>query len=139
MNYSKNYLKVSTIVYPPKLNMYRSILMLNGQQKTEVAIATNDSALRLYEFYINKSTWKHFNPTDYVKIGENLGWTGRKTESNKTLLTKAKYLLIKKDTLKDGAKIYRILLGKQIIEHYLETKELPSNIESFTYKEETFN
>ena len=136
MNYSENYLKVGTIVYPPKLTQYRNLFMLTPDQKTEVAKLTNDSALRLYEFFITKKSWKHFNPTDYERIGKVLGWTARKTESNKTLLTKANYLLIKKDTLKDSTKIYRVLLGKPIIEHYNETNEFPSDTEAFTYRED---
>ena len=61
MNYNKNYLKVGAITYTPKLKIYRSILMLTLEQKNEVAMSTNDSALRLYEYYIDKKTWKHFN------------------------------------------------------------------------------
>jgi hypothetical protein len=134
MNYSKNYLNLGTVVYPPKLKMVRSILMLTEDQKREIASDTNDSCLRLYEFYINKKTWKHFNPTDYGKIGEALGWTARKTESSKTILVKHKYLLIKKDTLKDKTRIYRVLLGKDIVKHYLDTKEFPIDSEAFIFK-----
>ena len=108
--------------------------MLTEDQKRELASNTNDSCLRLYEFFINKKTWKHFNPTDYQRIGEALGWSARKTESSKTMLVKAGYLLIKKDTLKDKTKIYRVLLGKEMVDHYLITKEFPTDTEALVFE-----
>ena len=133
MNYNKNYLKVGAITYTPKLKICRSILMLTLEQKNEVAMSTNDSALRLYEYYIDKKTWKHFNPIDYTKVGKELGWTASKTEKCKTMLTKEGFLVIKKDTLKDGAKIYRILLGKELVRKYNETNEFPDDNETIKY------
>ena len=133
MNYSKNYLKVGAITYTPKLKLHRSVLMLTLEQKNEIANATNDSALRLYEFYIDKKTWKHFNPLDYEKVGRELGWTASKTEKCKIMLVKSGFLVIKKDTLKDGAKIYRILLGKELVKKYNETNEFPDDNETIKY------
>lgn len=135
MNYSSNYLKVGAIVYPPKLKMNRSVLMLTLEQRNEVARATNDSALRLYEYYIEKKTWKYFNPLDYEKIGSRLGWSASKTEKCKTMLTKEGFLLVKKDTLKDGTKIYRILLGKELINVYNETNEFPDDSQAIRYSD----
>ena len=57
MNYNKNYLKVGAITYTPKLKLHRSVLMLTLEQKNEIANATNDSALRLYEYYIDKKNF----------------------------------------------------------------------------------
>ena len=133
MNDSKNYLKVGAITYTPKLKLHRSVLMLTLEQKNEIANATNDSALRLYEFYIDKKTWKHFNPLDYEKVGRELGWTASKTEKCKIMLVKSGFLVIKKDTLKDGAKIYRILLGKELVKKYNETNEFPDDNETIKY------
>ena len=39
----------------------------------------------------------------------------------------------KKDTLKDGAKIYRILLGKELVRKYNETNEFPDDNETIKY------
>lgn len=128
MNYSKNYLNIGAITYPPKLKMVRSILMLTQEEERQVVLDTNDSCLRLYKLYIDKKNWKHFNPTDYEKIGEVLGWTAAKTEKCKTMLIAAEYLLLKKDTLNDGTKIYRILLGKDIVQQYKKTKVFPDEV-----------
>ncbi len=144
---NKNYLSVGAIAYPPKLKMRSNVLMLTLDQKNEVANATNAECLRLYEFYIDKKNWKHFNPTDYVKIGKSLDWTESKTKKCKDMLTKAKYLLVKKDTLKDSTKLYRILIGKEVVKLYHETKQFPSSTdhepeskkEKITYDEEGMN
>ena len=136
MNYSINYLELGAITYPPKLKMYRSILMLTAEQKNEVVKATNDSALRLYEYYINKKSWKHFNPLNYKSIGRALTWSASKTEKCKGMLVKEGYLLIKKDTLPDGTKIFRILLGKDVVSLYKLTNKFPSSEENIIYNEE---
>ena len=125
-NYSKNYFNVGLIVYPPKLQMYRSVLMLTPEQTRELAIDTSDSAIRLYNYYISKRGWKHFNPLSYTEIGNDLGWTARKTETQKAKLVNAGYLLVIKDTLKDKTIIYRVLLGKDIVSHYNQTGEYPA-------------
>ena len=125
MNYSDNYLKKGLIMYPPKLKMIRSVLMLTEDDRREVVIATNDSALRLYEYYISKRGWKHFSPIAYEAIGKDLGWSRSKTEKTKTMLIKAGYLLILKDTLKDHSLIYRVLLGKPVVTHYKDTGNFP--------------
>ena len=49
------------------------------------------------------------------------------------MLTKEGFLVIKKDTLKDGAKIYRILLGKELVRKYNETNEFPDDSETIKY------
>ena len=103
--------------------------MLTADQENEVASDTNDSALRLYKYYIHKKNWKHFVPTDYTRIGKALNWSPSKTEKCKTMLIKAGYLLLKKDTLSDGTKIYRILVGKEIVNEYVNTKKFPAEKE----------
>jgi len=132
METKNNYLEVSAISYPPKLKLYRGILMLTLEDKNKLVGDTNDSALRLYEYYIGKQKWKHFNPTSYCEIGKALNWSASKTESVKNKLVKAGYVLIKKDTLKDGTKIYRVLLGKEMVHLYNTTKEFPSREETVT-------
>lgn len=139
MSRNKNYLDVSAVAYPPKLHKPRSLLVLTLEQKNEVATATNDACLRLYELYIYKQNWKHFNPTDYKRLGEALEWTESKTKKCKDMLTKAGFLFIKKDTLPDSTKIYRIFLGKEVVNLYKETKQLPSEREGFTYDKDGLN
>ena len=136
MSHNKNYLDVSAVAYPPKLKMFRSVLMLTLEQQNEIATETNDACLRLYEFYIHKKNWKHFNPTDYEVIGKALQWTASKTKKCKDMLTKAGFLYIKKDTLQDSTRVYRIFIGKEVVSLYKETKQLPSNHEEFTYDAE---
>jgi len=132
MNYSKNYLNVSSITYPPKLKMYRSILLLTPEEETELSKATNDSCVRLFNYYISRRTYKYFIPTDYGKIGEALGWTASKTEKCKSMLIKAGYLLVKKDTLRDKTLVYRVLLGQDMVNYYLEYKRFPDDSLTFT-------
>jgi hypothetical protein len=136
MNNNTNYLSLGVIVYPPKLKMYKSLLMLTTEDKNEVSILTNDSALRLYEYYISKKSWKHFNPTDYARIGKELGWSPSKTEKCKTMLVKAGFVLIKKGSLSDGVTIYRILLGKPLVEKYHESNTFPTSEETIHYTKE---
>ncbi len=124
-NYSDNYLNKALVVYPPKLKMHRSYLMITEQEETEIASLTNDSALRLYKYYIVKRGWKHFNPLDYTKIGKHLGWSKAKTEKTKGMLVKKGLLLIIKDTLNDGTLLYRVLLGQDIIDTYNKTGIFP--------------
>lgn len=125
-DYSQNYLNIGLITYPPKLKMYRSVLMITPEQTRQLSIDTSDSAVRLYNFYIDKRGWKHFNPLDYKQIGLALGWTARKTETQKAKLQEAGYLLVIKDTLKDKTIVYRVLLGKDIVSHYKETGNYPA-------------
>ena len=125
MNYSDNYLNISLVTYTPKLKQFRNHLMLSQEDKNHIATKTNDSALRLYEYYIDKRGWKHFNPTDYERIANDLQWSKAKTEKTKTMLIKAGLLLILKDTLKDKSIIYRVLLGENIIDIYNKTGEFP--------------
>ena len=133
MQHKNNYLDVSAVAYPPQLKLFRSVLMLTLEQQNEIANATNDACLRLYEYYIQKKQWKHFNPTDYERIGAGLSWTPSKTKKCKDMLTKAGYLHIKKDTLPDKTKIYRIFLGKEIVDLYKNTKQLPPSKEEIVY------
>lgn len=99
--------------------------MITMEEETEIAKITNDSAVRLYKFYIDKKGWKHFNPIDYKKIGDVLGWSKAKTEKTKAMLVKAGLIKIIKDTLKDGTQLYRLLIGKEIVNHYNNTGEFP--------------
>jgi len=124
-NYSDNYLNKALVVYPPKLKMHRSYLMITEQEETEIASLTNDSALRLYKYYVLKRGWKHFNPLDYTRIGEDLGWSKAKTEKTKGMLAKKGLLLIIKDTLNDGTLLYRVLLGQDIVNNYNKTGKFP--------------
>ena len=113
--------------------------MITAQEETQVAKDTSDSAVRLYKYYIDRRGWKHFNPLDYKKIGEALGWTTRKTETHKAKLVSAGYLVIVKDTLNDGTKLYRLLLGKDIVSKYKKTgtfPELSGSIEDFDFGED---
>ena len=100
--------------------------MLTTKETRQLSIDTSDSAVRLYNYYIDKRGWKHFNPLDYPRIGNDLGWTARKTETQKAKLVDAGYLLVVKDTLKDKTTIYRVLLGKDIVAHYEETGNYPA-------------
>lgn len=136
MERKNNYLEVSAVAYPPKLKLFRSILMLTLEQQNEIAEETNDACLRLYEFYIQKKGWKHFNPTDYATVGSALRWSASKTKKCKDMLVKAGYLYIKKDTLPDNTRIYRIFLGKDVVSLYRETKKLPSEKEDIIYDED---
>jgi hypothetical protein len=125
LNYNDNYLKKGLIVYPPELQMKRSVLMLSKDDRRELIQEVGDSALLLYEFYIEHKGWRHFNPLDYASIGSKIGWTARKTENTKGKLVKSGYLLVIKDTLKDSSVIYRVLLGKRIVDLYNKTGTFP--------------
>ena len=125
MEYNNNYFKMSLNTYPPKLKMYRSVLMLTPEDRNEVALLTNDSALRLYEYYIAKKGWHHFNPTNYKAIGADLAWSEAKTIKNKAKLVKAGLLAIIKDTLNDKTVLYRVLLGLDMVAKYKKTGEIP--------------
>lgn len=136
MNYKSNYLNTSTIIYPPRLKYFKNILMLTLEEKNQIATDTNDSCLRLFEYYTHKNNYKHFNPLDYESIGKNLNWTASKTRKCKEMLSKAGYLYVKKDTLPDSTKIYRLFLGKEIVSLYLETKVLPKSKEEIIYDQQ---
>ena len=121
-NYNKNYLNVTSKVYPPSTEYLRYMksgeYMFKDEYKRELITELGDSAYLLFEFFYSRRKYNYFIPTDNTEIGKQIGWTSSKVERIKGQLVEKGYLLILKDTAKDGSKFYRILLGNKIVEHY---------------------
>ena len=139
-NYSVNYLEITTKTYSPKqdnLRYYRSgTYMFSKKYKAQVIKDVGDAGLILLEYFYDMRTYAHFNPTDNKRIANDLNWTASKVARVKTVLTSNEYLLILKDTNKDGSKLYRILLGKDLVQHYKVTNNL-SNIKAVSFQNTT--
>jgi hypothetical protein len=120
--YSKNYLKAVSKTYPPSGDNLKFIrageYMFTEDYKRELIFNLGDSGYILFDFFYSRKKYNYFVPTDNTYIANQLGWTDSKVERIKTLLVKEGYLLLLKDTVKDGSKFYRILLGKDIVDHY---------------------
>lgn len=120
--YSKNYLKAVSKTYPPSGDNLKFIrageYMFTEEYKRELISNLGDSGYILFDFFYSRKKYNYFTPTDNTYIANQLGWTDSKVERIKTLLVKEGYLLLLKDTVKDGSKFYRILLGKDIVDHY---------------------
>jgi len=126
-NYSDNYLNVTTKTYPPSqrnLRYIRSDYMFTMDYKRKVIKEVGDSACILLEFFYDRRKYNYFKPTDNQYIADSLSWNKKKVERVKTTLVKNDYLLILKDKAKDGTQFYRVLLGKDIVEHYKDTGEI---------------
>lgn len=120
--YSENYLKAVSKTYPPSGDNLKFIrageYMFTEEYKRELISNLGDSGYILFDFFYSRKKYNYFVPTDNTYIANQLGWTDSKVERIKTLLVKEGYLLLLKDTVKDGSKFYRILLGKDIVDHY---------------------
>lgn len=120
--YSENYLKAVSKTYPPSGDNLKFIrageYMFTEDYKRELISNLGDSGYILFDFFYSRKKYNYFVPTDNTYIANQLGWTDSKVERIKTLLVKEGYLLLLKDTVKDGSKFYRILLGKDIVDHY---------------------
>ena len=69
---------------------------LTGEQRKEIILMCGDSALILYEYYVNKGSVPDFAFSD-TKSGRALGWTVAKTQRIRLILEKAGYLRRVKD------------------------------------------
>jgi hypothetical protein len=131
--YNTNYLKVVSKMYLPSgdyLRYTRGEYMLTPRVKYEIIELTkSDSAVILYEYFYENRKRNHFSPTDDESIGRILSWSPSKVSRIKSLLKKHKYLLVLKDTVKDGTIIYRTILNPGLISFYEKHNELPNNID----------
>ena len=122
--YSENYLKAVSKTYPPSGDNLKFIrageYMFTEEYKRELISNLGDSGYILFDFFYSRKKYSYFTPTDNEYIAKQLGWTSSKVERLKTTLVKEGYLLLLKDTVKDGSKFYRILLGKDIVNHYIQ-------------------
>lgn len=130
-NYSSNYLKVTSKTYSPHHSNMKSVakgsLMFKEDYKRRLIQELGDSEYLLLEYFHSRKSYNFFVPTDDTAIAKDIGWTASKVKRIKTDLVKAEYLLILKDTAKDGAKFYRIILGKELVEHYHTSGMLPDD------------
>ncbi len=131
-NYNDNYLKVVSKMYAPssdKLRYMRGVYMLGLKEKYKIVKEIGSDAAILYEYFYEKRTYNYFAPTNDVKIGEDIGWSKSKVTRIKSLLKKARLLLILKDTGKDGTIFYRTLLNSDLIDYYNEHNTLPTDLD----------
>lgn len=127
-DYNQNYLKQTAKIYPPKSRNLKKITgayMFTAEYKHTLISTLGDSEYILFEFLYSRKTYNYFIPTDNKAMADAIGWTESKVERIKSNLTKAGYLLILKDTAKDGAKFYRVLLGKELVSFYKEHNHFP--------------
>jgi len=103
--------------------------MLKLDYKYQLVKELGDSCAILYEFFYEKRRYNHFSPTDDAAIGRTLGWTASKVTRIKSQLKKANYLHIVKGSTSTGVTLYQVLLGKDIIMHYLATGEVAGDLE----------
>ena len=122
--YSENYLNITCKTYPPHSD-YRKYIrggyVLKVEYRKELMQELGDSGFILFQYYYDHSTYNYFKPDDNKKISDDLGWSTKKVERIRKVLKDKKYLMVLKDTSKDGSKYYRVLMGKGIVEHYLKT------------------
>lgn len=120
--YSENYLKAISKTYPPTGENLKFVragdYMFKEDYKRELINELGDSGYILFDFFYSRKKFNYFVPTDNHYIAKQLCWSDSKVERVKSVLVKKEYLLILKDTARDGSKIYRILMGKDIVEHY---------------------
>lgn len=131
-HYSENYLKVSCKAYPPhgeNRKYIRGGYILKTGYRKELVQELGDSGYILFQYYYDHATYNYFKPDDNKKIADDIGWTVKKIERIRKLLKDKKYLLILKDTAKDKSKYYRVLMGKGIVEHYLETGSINTEVD----------
>jgi len=133
-NYTTNYLKVVSKMYAPKSDRLRyerqGGYTLKPQSKYDIIAETkSDAAAILYEYFYEHRKYNHFAPTNDAKIGRDLSWTNSKVTRVKSLLKKHKYLLILKDTVKDGTVIYRTILNTDLIIFYETYNHLPDDLD----------
>ena len=125
--YSENYLNVSTKVYAPatKYRKYiRGAYMFTEEYKQQLLRDLGDSGYVLFDFYYTKSGHNYFKPNDNQYIADRLHWSVAKVKRIRKELKDKGYLLVLSDTGKDGTKFYRILMGQDIVTHYLKTGNL---------------
>jgi hypothetical protein len=135
-NYNNNYLKIVSKMYCPskrseKLRFIKGgTYMLTKDTKYNIIKETgSDSAAILYEYFYEYRNYNHFAPTNDERIARELGWSASKVARIKSLLKKHKYLLILKDTVKDGTVLYRTILDPVLIRFYEENNKLPEDID----------
>ncbi len=131
-NYSENYLNVSSKTYPPatKYRKYvRGAYMLTEEYKKTLIKTLGDSEYILFDYYYTKSGFNYFKPNDNEKIADELGWSASKVKRIRKNLKDKHYLLVLSDTGKDGTKYFRILMGKDIVNHYNNTGKILHNPE----------
>ena len=131
-DYNQNYLKQTAKVYPPKskhLKKMQGTYMFTDEYKRTLISTLGDSECILLEFLYSRKNYNYFIPTDNLAMAEAIGWTESKVERIKSNLSKAGYLLVLKDTAKDGARFYRVLLGTELVSFYKEHNALPADYE----------
>ena len=138
--YSENYLNVSCKTYPPYSD-YRKYLrggsyMLTDEYKRNIITEVGDSAYLLFDYYYSHYTYNYFKPDDSEKIGKDLGWSAKKVDRLRGKLKKANYILILKETMKDKSLYYRVLMGKEIVLHYLNTGNINTGTELIRSQED---
>jgi hypothetical protein len=128
-HYSDNYLKYPCMIYKPYYQHLRKLdkgtYVMTKEYQKEIITTAGDSAWILFEYYYSKYSFKHFKPTDNKKIGEAIGWKASKVARVRTLLVKHRYMLFIKDTVKGGSILYRVLMGKELVTHFIEHGTLP--------------
>ena len=98
--------------------------MITEQYKRQIIQDTSDAGLILFEFYYSRMNHNYFNPKDNSRIGQKIGWSAKKVERVRKQLKDNHYILILSDTNKDKSKLYRTLLGQEIVEHYIKNGEI---------------
>jgi len=149
-NYTQNYLKVVTKGYKPNNNYpiggikpiryVRGEYMLSQEFKRGIIKDLGADAYILYEyFYDTTKANGRMIPTDDEGIGSIFGWSKSKVTRLKSQLKKANYLLIIKESTTKGTILYKVLLNPNIITQYINTGELPDEIEVIGKEERETN
>lgn len=74
-------------------------------------------SLYLYQYYVSKAHAKTFDLLDDKKVGQVIGWSGRKVQEHRLRLTNAKFILFQKKTIQ-GVKYCTWVFGKDKVEQF---------------------
>ena len=123
-HYSRDYFNIISKIYPPEeRNLKTNNTKINAEYRKELIEAVGIDGYVLMEWFLEKTTYKMFNPQDNEYIGNSLGLSAKKIERIKKKLKEHNYLLIVK--VNSNPNVYQTFMGKSAIKAYLGDKFKP--------------
>lgn len=104
--------------------------MLSTEFKRKLIKDLGSDAYVIYDYFyeMSKQNNSKFSPTDDKAIADKFGWSASKVTRLKSLLKKAGYLLIIKETTNKKTTLYKILMTPSIIDYYKTTGTVPEDV-----------
>jgi len=124
-HYSKRYFNLISKIYPPEeRNLKAQNTKINSAYRKELIEAVGIDGYVLMEWFVERVTYRYFNPQDNKHIGDSLGLSPKKIERIKKKLKEHNYLLIVK--VNSNPDVYQTIMGKSAIKAYLGDKFKPN-------------